>query len=152
MWVAGPAHSPFYWRGRVQGDGLGSGAGVDRCRQGQAGCRGCPLVVGEVSALVRLDVHLVTMTGNVAQAIADPEAWEATLRGVYEVLRPDGCLVFETRNTAVRAWEEWTRDRTRQVIDVEGVGEVEKWTELKEVALPWCVSERPSFSAKVETC
>jgi SAM-dependent methyltransferase len=71
-------------------------------------------VVGNASALAGLEVDLATMTGNVAQAIVDPEAWEATLRSVYEVLGPDGYLVFETRDPAFRGWEEWTRERTRQ--------------------------------------
>jgi len=84
------------------------------------------------------------MTGNVAQAITDPEAWARTLSAVYEALRPNGYLVFETRDPAPRAWEEWTRDRTHQVVHIEDVGEVEEWTELTEVALP-LVSFRATF-------
>jgi SAM-dependent methyltransferase len=101
-------------------------------------------IVGDASTLAGLEVDLATMTGNVAQAIVDSAAWEATLRGVYEVLRPDGHLVFETRDPAFRGWDEWIRDRTHQVIEIEGVGEVEKWTELTEVALP-LVSFRATF-------
>jgi SAM-dependent methyltransferase len=93
-------------------------------------------IVGDAAALPPLEVDLATMTGNVAQAITDPEAWEQTLRAVYDSLRPGGCLVFETRDPAFRGWEEWTRERTWRVVEIDGLGEVEKWEELTEVALP----------------
>src|SRR5262245_41387103 len=38
---------------------------------------------GDASSLPALSVDLVTMTGNVAQAIFDEASWDATLRGVY---------------------------------------------------------------------
>ncbi|MFI5662294.1 class I SAM-dependent methyltransferase [Streptomyces sp. NPDC051684] len=91
---------------------------------------------GDATTLPPLRVDLVTMTANVAQAIADPQAWQGTLRGAYEALRPGGHLVFETRDPARRAWEEWTRDLTHQVTDVPGVGPVEKWVQLVEVEGP----------------
>jgi SAM-dependent methyltransferase len=93
-------------------------------------------IVGDASTLPELRIDLATMTGNVAQAITEPGVWKGTLRAVYQALRRNGHVVFETRDPAYRGWEEWTRDRTYQVVDVEGVGEVEKWTELTEVALP----------------
>lgn len=104
--------------------------------RGKQGAERVRWIVGDASALPRLEVDLATMTGNVAQAITDPEAWEATLRAVYEALRPNGYLVFETRDPAFRGWQEWTPDGTHQVVDIEHVGEVEKWTELLDVALP----------------
>lgn len=93
-------------------------------------------IVGDAAALPGLTVDLATMTGNVAQAIIEPEAWEGTLSAAYEVLRPSGYLVFETRDPAFRGWEEWTGERTKQLVKIEGLGEVEKWNELIEVALP----------------
>jgi ubiquinone/menaquinone biosynthesis C-methylase UbiE len=104
-------------------------------------------IVGDVSALRALEVDLASMTGNVAQAITDPDVWEGTLRRVYQALRPGGYLVFETRDPAARGWEEWTRDQSYRVVEVEGVGEVEMWVELTEVALP-LVSFRATFVFK----
>lgn len=43
---------------------------------------------GDATALPPLQVDLATMTGNAAQAIVDPQAWQETLRGVYDALRP----------------------------------------------------------------
>jgi SAM-dependent methyltransferase len=110
-------------------------ASIDVARA-KPGAERIRLIVGDASVLTGLEVDLATMTGNVAQAITDPEAWETTLRRVYEALKPGGYLVFETRNPSFRGWEEWTPERTRQAIDIKGLGKVEKWTELTEVALP----------------
>lgn len=101
-------------------------------------------VHGDASAAAGLDVDLVTMTGNVAQVFLDDDEWYATLEAIRAALRPGGWLVFETRDAARRAWEEWTRTATWRRVDVAGVGEVESWTDLTEVMLP-LVSFRTSF-------
>lgn len=91
---------------------------------------------GDATALPPMRVDLATMTGNVAQAIADPSDWEATLRGVYDALRSGGHLVFETRDPARRAWEGWNPAATHRVTQVEGVGAVERWYEVTDVSGP----------------
>ncbi len=84
------------------------------------------------------------MTGNVAQVFVDDDEWHPTLAAIRASLRPGGRLVFETRDPPRRAWEEWTRAATWQRVNVPGVGEVESWNDLNEVALP-LVSFRTSF-------
>ena len=93
-------------------------------------------ILGDATSLPPLDVDLTTMTGNVAQAIADEGAWRGTLRGTYEALRPGGYLVFETRDPAREAWLEWTRAASYEVTEIDGVGAVEHWAELTAVDLP----------------
>jgi SAM-dependent methyltransferase len=80
-----------------------------------------------------LQVELATMTGNVAQAIAERADWEATLGGIYDALCPGGYLVFETRDPAYRAWQEWNRAASYGVTEIDGVGAVESWHELTDV-------------------
>jgi 2-polyprenyl-3-methyl-5-hydroxy-6-metoxy-1,4-benzoquinol methylase len=63
---------------------------------------------GEVSALPRLQVDLVTMTANVAQVFLTDAAWAETLHAAHSAMRPDGWLVFETRDPKRREWREWT--------------------------------------------
>ncbi|MFD9689620.1 class I SAM-dependent methyltransferase [Kitasatospora sp. NPDC059088] len=99
---------------------------------------------GDAGELPPLDVDLATMTANVAQAIADPPAWRRTLRGALGALRPGGRLVFETRDPAARAWEGWTREHSRRVTEVAGVGPVEHWIELIGVEWP-LVSFRSTY-------
>jgi SAM-dependent methyltransferase len=91
---------------------------------------------GDATTLPPMQVDLATMTGNVAQAIADAPAWDSTLRGVYGALRPGGHLVFETRDPAYRAWREWNRADSHSVTEIEGVGLVESWLELTDVSGP----------------
>lgn len=93
-------------------------------------------ICGDATALPPLQVDLATMTANVAQEIADPSLWRKTLQGAYEALRPGGHLVFETRNPARRAWEEWHRENSYRVTRIPGVGAVESWVQLIEVSLP----------------
>jgi SAM-dependent methyltransferase len=91
---------------------------------------------GDATSLPPLEVELATMTGNVAQAIADPDEWSGTLRGIHDALRDGGRLVFETRDPAYRAWEEWTQAATRRSVEVSGVGRVEHWVEVVDVQGP----------------
>jgi hypothetical protein len=67
--------------------------------------------------------------------VADSD-WNGTLRGIHRALRPEGHLVFETRDPAYEAWREWNRDSSHAVTEVEGVGAVESWHELTDVSLP----------------
>ncbi len=91
---------------------------------------------GDASALPGLHAELATMTGNVAQAVVEPTDWAATLRGVYDALRPGGHLVFESRDPAYRGWRESNRADSYTVTEISGVGAVESWVELTEVVLP----------------
>ncbi|WP_263168574.1 class I SAM-dependent methyltransferase [Streptomyces sp. SCSIO ZS0520] len=116
--------------------------GVDPARASLDVARGKPgservrWICGEATELPPLRVDLATMTANVAQAVADPATWRGTLRGAYEALRPGGHLVFETRDPARRAWEEWNRESSYRVTEIPGVGTVEGWLETTEVDLP----------------
>ncbi len=102
-------------------------------------------ILGDATSLpADLTVDLAVMTGNVAQVFVTDAAWQATIDGIAQALVPGGHLVFETRDPAARAWEGWTPDRRRSRIEVDGVGPVEAWTELTEVALP-LVSFRTTY-------
>ncbi|MFD2767965.1 class I SAM-dependent methyltransferase [Micromonospora eburnea] len=112
-----------------------AGASIDVARS-KPGSERVRWICGDSAALPPLRVDLATMTGNVAQAIADPRMWQSTLRRAYEALRPGGRLVFETRDPARRAWEEWNREESYRVTGIPGVGVVESWVQVIEVSLP----------------
>ncbi|MCX4391748.1 MULTISPECIES: class I SAM-dependent methyltransferase [unclassified Streptomyces] len=110
-------------------------ASVDVAR-GKPGSERVRWIYGDAGALPPLQVDLVTMTANVAQAIVDPQVWRMTLRAAYEALRPGGILAFETRDPARRAWEEWKREASYRVTEIPGAGGVVSWVQLLEVRGP----------------
>ncbi|HEX2809778.1 MAG TPA: class I SAM-dependent methyltransferase, partial [Kineosporiaceae bacterium] len=92
-------------------------------------------VHGDARALPDARADLVTMTGNVAQAIIGPADWEHALSGARGALRPGGYLVFETRDPARQAWTTWTRDATHRTVATSS-GAVEHWDDLTHVDGP----------------
>jgi SAM-dependent methyltransferase len=89
---------------------------------------------GDASAIPPgISVDAVTMTANVAQVFLTDAEWLATLGAVHRALRPGGWLVFESRDPARRAWEEWTEPRTRSTTTIAGVGRVTEWVEVTDV-------------------
>lgn len=107
--------------------------GVARAKPGAGRVR---WIHADATALPPMQVDLATMTANVAQAIVEPSAWQGTLRGVHEALRPGGHLVFETRDPAHRAWQEWNRAASYGRTEIEGIGAVESWVEVTDVSGP----------------
>jgi SAM-dependent methyltransferase len=110
-------------------------ASLDVARAKPVGAR-VRWIHGDATALPPLQVDLATMTANVAQAITAQDAWQRTLAGVRDALRPGGHLVFETRDPAARAWERWNRVASHRVTELPEVGTVESWVELVEVSPP----------------
>ena len=90
---------------------------------------------GDATTLPDLTFDLATMTGNVAQAIVDPEDWSETLGGIHAALCRAGFLVLETRDPASRAWEDWNREKTHRVVEVGG-RPIERWTEVTDITPP----------------
>jgi SAM-dependent methyltransferase len=116
--------------------------GVDPARasldvaRGKPGAERVRWIEGDATRLPPLRADLATMTGNVAQAIADEVDWHGTLRGTREALRPGGHFVFETRKPDYRAWEEWNRRDSQGVTEIAGVGAVESRVDLLEITGP----------------
>ncbi len=112
-------------------DPAGASLDVAHSKPGAAGVR---WLHGDATSLPPLRVDAAFMTANVAQVFLNDDDWAATLRGTRDALRPGGILVFETRDPARRAWEQWTPELTRTIVDVSGVGVVESWEEVTEVS------------------
>ena len=103
----------------------------------KAGASAVTWIHGDATALPALGADLATMTGNVAQVFLSDDDWAQTLRAVGAALRPGGHLVFETRRPERRAWEEWATDTEPVILDVPGVGSVERRQEVTAVDLPF---------------
>lgn len=90
-------------------------------------------IEGDASAIPpSVTVDAVTMTANVAQVFLTDADWLATLAAVHAALRPGGRLMFEARDPARRAWEEWTEELTRSTTDIPGVGRVTEWVQVTD--------------------
>jgi SAM-dependent methyltransferase len=84
--------------------------------------------------LPELQADLAVMTGNVAQVFVTDQEWAAALRAAAAALRPGGRLVFESRVPQRQAWLDWNRDQTYRRVDLPGIGPVQTWIDLTEVA------------------
>ena len=71
---------------------------------------------GDATTLPALHGRRRVHDANVAQVFLTDDDWQATLRVTRQALRPGGHLVFETRDPARRAWEQWTPELTRTVV------------------------------------
>jgi len=116
--------------------GLDPAPGSIRYARNRPGGQHVDWIRGELRDVTATGFDLATMTGNVAQAIVDPNRWNKTLAGLRRVLRPGGHLVFETRDPGRQDWVLWTRELTDRTVDVEGTGPVRTWTEVVDVAGP----------------
>jgi SAM-dependent methyltransferase len=64
---------------------------------------------------------LIVMTGHVFQLLLEDRDVRAALRTLARHLAPGGRLAFETRNPAVREWQDWNPRDTRQRVEADGV-------------------------------
>lgn len=107
-------------------------ASVDVAR-GKRGAERAEWHVGSTDALSPMAVDVAVMTANVAQVFVDEADWHEVLVAARERLRPGGTLVFEARRPEAQAWLGWTKEESRQVVDVPHEGPVEDWVEVTAV-------------------
>jgi SAM-dependent methyltransferase len=118
--------------------------------KGKPGADRVRWVHGDITAVPGLSVDLVTMTGNVAQVFLTDDEWLGTLRAARQHLREGGWLVFEVRDPERRAWESWTKKESVARATVPGIGAVESWSEVVQVA-EQLVTFQTSFCIAGET-
>ena len=64
---------------------------------------------------------LIIMTGHVFQLLREDRDVRAALQSLARHLAPGGRLAFETRNPAVREWQDWNPRDTRQRVEADGL-------------------------------
>ncbi|CAL9549478.1 class I SAM-dependent methyltransferase [Streptomyces sp. enrichment culture] len=92
------------------------------------------------------EFELAVMTGHAFQELLGDEQVRRLLAGVRQALAPGGRFVFETRNPAARAWEEWTPERAREIAGPDGAG-VRVWHEVVEPVLGDRVTFTETFAS-----
>ena len=78
-------------------------------------------VLGDLASVAwRDEFDLVVMTGHAFQVFVEDDELRASLAAIRAALTEHGCFAFETRNPAVRAWEDWTPDNAAEVVSTAG--------------------------------
>jgi len=77
---------------------------------------------------------LAIMTGNVAQVFISEIDWSRTLSSIFRALKPGGHFVFEVRDPSKKAWEQWNKENTHTVENIDNLGEVESWCEVLDIS------------------
>jgi SAM-dependent methyltransferase len=93
-------------------------------------------ILGDATAAPPRSVDMATMTGNVAQVFVADDDWLDALRAIRQALRPNGRLVFETRDPGRKAWQSWNRVQTYRRAEIAGMGVVETWCDVVTVDGP----------------
>lgn len=76
---------------------------------------------------------LIFMTGHAFQCMLSDDEIAAFFNAARRLLRPDGQLVFETRNPAVKPWENWTPAKSTQTKALPHGKSVTAWHDLQSV-------------------
>lgn len=76
---------------------------------------------------------LAIMTGHVFQVFLDDAETLAALRNIRRHMVPGGRLILESRNPQDKAWQGWTREKTREQRVIDGIGTVEVHYQIKDV-------------------
>jgi SAM-dependent methyltransferase len=90
-------------------------------------------VEGSAEALPERAFDAALLTGHVVQLIVEDKEWAAVLRALWRSLEPGGRLLFDSRDPASRAWEEWNPDDSWRSIVLGDGAVVEARTEVTSV-------------------
>ncbi len=74
---------------------------------------------------------MILMTGHAFQTLLSTSDRAALFAVIARHLAPGGRFVFDSRNPAVRAWEQWTADATRETLPHPTFGMVERWNDVE---------------------
>lgn len=71
--------------------------------------------------------ELIVLTGHAFQVFLTEADQRAVLDTIARHLAPEGRFIFDSRNPACRAWEEWQPHNSRRSVDHPSLGTVEAW-------------------------
>jgi SAM-dependent methyltransferase len=96
-----------------------------RARPGGGQVRWVQASAAELGTAAGLDTgpgfDLIVMTGHVFQLLLEDRDVRAALRALARHLAPGGRLAFETRNPALREWQDWNPRDTSQRVEAAGI-------------------------------
>jgi SAM-dependent methyltransferase len=93
-------------------------------------------ILGDATRAPTCEADMATMTGNVAQVFLTDAEWLSVLGCIARSLRPEGILIFETRDPADEPWRRWNREQTYRQIEDAAFGRVTAWCDVTKVDGP----------------
>ncbi|MGQ3027182.1 MAG: class I SAM-dependent methyltransferase [Ferrovibrionaceae bacterium] len=102
----------------IGADPAGAMLDIARARPGGERVNWVQSDAAHLDLAIRFD--LIVMTGHVFQVFLDDATTLTSLQSLRRHLKPGGRLAFETRNPAVREWQDWTASQTQTEVVVSG--------------------------------
>ncbi|MFC7532680.1 class I SAM-dependent methyltransferase [Actinoplanes sp. GCM10030250] len=97
-------------------------------------------IEGSAEVLPERAFDAAFMTSHVAQFFVDDEEWAAALRALRRSLDTGGRLIFDSRDPAGRAWEEWNPEASRRPVVLADGAVVDVWTEVTSAGVDGVVA------------
>jgi len=73
---------------------------------------------------------LILLTGHAFQVFLTPADQAAVLRTIALHLSPRGRFIFDSRNPQAKAWQSWTPEQSRRILEHRDLGAVEAWNDV----------------------
>ncbi len=107
--------------------GVDPAEGMLQIARGRPGAERVEWIKGDARTLdLKRQFDLIYLTGHAFQVFLTDEDSLAMLTAASRHLAPGGCLAFDTRNPAAKAWLGWTAQALPEVAEVTGLGRVEE--------------------------
>lgn len=74
---------------------------------------------------------LIVMTGHAFQVFLSDDDRAQCLSVIARHLSPEGRFIFDSRNPALREWEDWRPDLSRRHFDDPELGRIEAWNDIR---------------------
>ncbi len=107
-----------------------AGAMLDVARRRPDGDRVHWVEADARSLALRGTFDTILMTGHAFQTLLSPADRAALFAVIARHLASGGHFFFDSRNPALREWEQWTADATRETLSHPAFGMVERWNDV----------------------
>lgn len=113
--------------------GIDPAAASIACARRKPGADAVTWVVGTSQSAPADSFDVAVMTSHVAQFMVPDGEWSDALADLRRALVPGGRLIFDSRDPAYRAWEEWTPTESIHTVVLPDHTAVTAWNEVTSV-------------------
>ncbi len=107
--------------------GVDPAEGMLHIARSRPGAERVEWIKGDARTLdLKRQFSLIYLTGHAFQVFLTDADSVAMLTTAARHLAPGGCLAFDTRNPAAKAWLAWTPQESRGIAEIAGLGRIEE--------------------------